>query len=69
MRDVGRRFEGSATVMLDGIRRATHGIIGRIIMTILLGFLIVSFAIWGIGEQKCRTFGAEILALIASSTA
>ncbi|MGD1016100.1 MAG: SurA N-terminal domain-containing protein, partial [Roseiarcus sp.] len=36
--------------MLDGIRRATHGIIGRIIMTILLGFLIVSFAIWGIGD-------------------
>jgi ATP-dependent DNA helicase RecQ len=25
--------------------------------------------IWGIGEQKCRTFGAEILALIVSSTA
>jgi peptidyl-prolyl cis-trans isomerase D len=36
--------------MLDGIRKATHGIIGRIVMTILLGFLIVSFAIWGIGD-------------------
>ena len=36
--------------MLDGIRKATHGVIGRIIMTILLGFLIVSFAIWGIGD-------------------
>ena len=24
--------------------------------------------IWGIGEQKCRKFGAEIIALIASSS-
>jgi peptidyl-prolyl cis-trans isomerase D len=36
--------------MLDGIRKATHGLIGRAIMTVLLGFLIISFAIWGIGD-------------------
>ncbi len=36
--------------MLDGIRKATQGIIGRSIMTVLLGFLIISFAIWGIGD-------------------
>jgi peptidyl-prolyl cis-trans isomerase D len=36
--------------MLDGIRKATQGFIGRSIMTVLLGFLIISFAVWGIGD-------------------
>ena len=36
--------------MLGGIRKATQGIIGRSVMTVLLGFLIISFAIWGIGD-------------------
>ncbi|MGD1035673.1 MAG: SurA N-terminal domain-containing protein [Roseiarcus sp.] len=37
--------------MLDGIRKATQGIIGRFIMTVMLGFLIISFAVWGIGDM------------------
>ena len=36
--------------MLDGIRKATQGVIGRIVMTILFGLLIIAFAFWGIGD-------------------
>jgi peptidyl-prolyl cis-trans isomerase D len=37
--------------MLDGMRKATQGWIGRIVMTILFGFLIISFVVWGIGDM------------------
>jgi peptidyl-prolyl cis-trans isomerase D len=37
--------------MLDGIRKATQGIVGRIVITILFGFLIISFVVWGIGDM------------------
>lgn len=36
--------------MLEGMRRATQNWIGRTILTIVFGVLIVSFAIWGIGD-------------------
>jgi peptidyl-prolyl cis-trans isomerase D len=37
--------------MLDGLRKLSQGIIGRIVMTILFGFLILSFVVWGIGDM------------------
>lgn len=37
--------------MLEGIRVATQNWIGRLIMTVVMGFLILSFAIWGIGDM------------------
>jgi peptidyl-prolyl cis-trans isomerase D len=37
--------------MLEGIRVVTRNWIGRTIMTIVMGVLIVSFAIWGIGDM------------------
>ncbi|HEY1943566.1 MAG TPA: SurA N-terminal domain-containing protein [Roseiarcus sp.] len=37
--------------MLDGIRKATQGWLGRAIMTIVLGLIIVSFVIWGVGDM------------------
>jgi peptidyl-prolyl cis-trans isomerase D len=36
--------------MLQGINRIGRSWVGRVIVTILFGFLIVSFAIWGIGD-------------------
>jgi peptidyl-prolyl cis-trans isomerase D len=36
--------------MLDALRTATKGFVGRSLMTIVLGLIIVSFAIWGIGD-------------------
>lgn len=37
--------------MLEGIRVATRNWIGRTIMTLIMGVLIISFAIWGIGDM------------------
>jgi peptidyl-prolyl cis-trans isomerase D len=36
--------------MLSNIRSAAESWLGKIVLTILFGFLIVSFAIWGIGD-------------------
>ena len=37
--------------MLDGMRKATQGLIGRSIMAIVLGLIIVSFVVWGVGDM------------------
>jgi len=37
--------------MLEGIRNATHGFIGRIAMTLILGLIIISFVVWGVGDM------------------
>ncbi|HYA73416.1 MAG TPA: SurA N-terminal domain-containing protein [Roseiarcus sp.] len=37
--------------MLDGMRKATQGLIGRFVMTVVLGLIIVSFVVWGIGDM------------------
>lgn len=49
--------------MLDALRIATKGWVGRTLMTIVMGFLILSFAIWGIGDIF-RGFGADQLAQV-----
>jgi len=36
--------------MLDAMRTATKGFVGRALMTLVLGLIIASFAIWGIGD-------------------
>lgn len=37
--------------MLDGIRVITKNWVGRAIMTVVMGFIILSFAVWGIGDM------------------
>lgn len=37
--------------MLDGIRKAANNWLGRIVLTVIMGILILSFAIWGIGDM------------------
>lgn len=49
--------------MLRGIHQATANWLGKIIMIIVLGTLVVSFAIWGIGDIF-RGFGSTELAKI-----
>jgi peptidyl-prolyl cis-trans isomerase D len=49
--------------MLDALRVATKGWFGRSLMIIVMGFLILSFAIWGIGDVF-RGFTADQLAKI-----
>ncbi len=36
--------------MLDGMRRMSQGLVGRIIMGLVMGFISLSFAIWGVGN-------------------
>lgn len=52
--------------MLDVLRTATKGWLGRSLMAIVMGFLILSFAIWGIGDIF-RGFGADQLAQVGTS--
>ena len=52
--------------MMDRIRAASQGWIGRVIMAIVLGFIIVSFGFWGIGDIF-RGFNANELAQIGST--
>jgi peptidyl-prolyl cis-trans isomerase D len=37
--------------MLDGMRKISHHWIGRAVLSVLFGLLIVSFVIWGVGDM------------------
>jgi peptidyl-prolyl cis-trans isomerase D len=51
--------------MLKSMRASAQGWIGRVIMAIVMGVIILSFAIWGIGDIF-RGFGANNLAQVGS---
>jgi len=53
--------------MLESMRAATQGVIGKTIMTILLGLIVVSFAVWGIGDVF-RGFGSNKIASVGGAT-
>ena len=53
--------------MLESMRAATQGLIGRAIMTIVLGLIVVSFAVWGIGDVF-RGFGSNKIASVGGAT-
>ncbi len=52
--------------MLRGIQKASTNWLGKSIMTVVLGALAFSFAIWGIGDIF-RGFGASALAKVGST--
>ena len=52
--------------MLSGIRSAAETWLGKAVLVILFGFLIVSFAIWGIGDIF-RGYGANNVASVGRS--
>jgi peptidyl-prolyl cis-trans isomerase D len=52
--------------MLRGIHKASSTWIGRAVMAVIMGGLVVSFAIWGIGDIF-RGFGANSVAKIGDS--
>ncbi|HVB90116.1 MAG TPA: SurA N-terminal domain-containing protein [Beijerinckiaceae bacterium] len=52
--------------MLDAMRKASEGWIGRIIMGVVMTFIIFSFAIWGIGDIF-HGFGGDNLAKVGGS--
>jgi peptidyl-prolyl cis-trans isomerase D len=49
--------------MLRGLRKASSNWLGQVIMAAVVGFLIISFAIWGIGDIF-RGFGRSTVAKI-----
>jgi peptidyl-prolyl cis-trans isomerase D len=53
--------------MLRGIHKASSGWIGKGIMAVVMGLLVISFAIWGIGDIF-RGFGQSSFAEIGSAT-
>ncbi|MBI5129801.1 MAG: SurA N-terminal domain-containing protein [Rhodopseudomonas palustris] len=52
--------------MLRGIRNASSNWVGKTIMTLVMGVLILSFAVWGIADIF-RGFGRSTLATIGST--
>ena len=51
--------------MLQSMRASAQGLFGRVVMAVLMGLIILSFAIWGIGDIF-RGFGANNLAQVGS---
>ncbi|MCC2105815.1 MAG: SurA N-terminal domain-containing protein, partial [Hyphomicrobiales bacterium] len=52
--------------LLDGLRTASKSWFGKAIMTLVFGVIIVSFAIWGIGDIF-RGFGQGKLGVVGST--
>src|SRR5438132_150826 len=52
--------------MLRGLRKASSNWLGKVVMIAVVGFLVISFAIWGIGDIF-RGFGRSTFAKIGST--
>ena len=52
--------------MLETMRNATKGVVGKAIMTVVMGLIIVSFAIWGVGDML-RGFTASNVASVGGA--
>jgi peptidyl-prolyl cis-trans isomerase D len=52
--------------MLDAMRQASRNWIGRTVMALVMGFIILSFAVWGIGDIF-KGFGGNTLAKVGST--
>src|SRR5215470_15918896 len=50
-------------LMLRGLRKASSNWLGKVVMAAVVGFLVISFAIWGIGDIF-RGFGRSTVAKI-----
>jgi peptidyl-prolyl cis-trans isomerase D len=52
--------------MMDGLRKAGNSWIGRIVLTIMFGILIFSFALWGIGDIF-KGYGMKTVAKVGNT--
>ena len=52
--------------MLRGLRKASSNWLGKVVMIAVVGFLVISFAIWGIGDIF-RGFGRSTFAKIGNT--
>ncbi|WID97039.1 SurA N-terminal domain-containing protein [Bosea vestrisii] len=53
-------------MMMQGIRKAGQSLIGKLIIAVMFGFLIISFAIWGIGDIF-RGYGRNAVAVVGKT--
>ncbi len=53
-------------MMMQGIRKAGQSFVGKLIITIMFGFLILSFAIWGVGDIF-QGYGRNAVAKVGST--
>src|SRR5947209_1047704 len=51
--------------MLEGMRRASQGAIGKLVMTVVMALIIVSFVVWGVGDML-RGFTSDTVATVGS---
>src|SRR5260221_14609143 len=52
--------------MLRGLRKASSNWLGKVVMAAVVGFLIISFAVWGIGDGF-RGFGRSTVAKVGGT--
>src|SRR5438105_15304308 len=52
--------------MLRGLRKASTNWLGKVVMAAVVGFLVISFAIWGIGDVF-RGFGRSTVAKVGGT--
>ena len=52
--------------MLEAIRNAAQGVVGKAIMTVVMGLIIVSFVIWGVGDML-RGFTTSTVASVGGA--
>lgn len=53
-------------MMMQGIRKAGQSLIGKLVVFVMFGFLILSFAIWGVGDIF-RGYGRNAVATVGKS--
>jgi peptidyl-prolyl cis-trans isomerase D len=53
--------------MLRGLRKASSNWLGKLVMAAVVGFLIISFGIWGIGDIFRNGFGTSTVARVGRS--
>ena len=53
--------------MLESMRNAAKGVVGKAIMTVAMGLLIVSFGIWGVGDML-RGFTSSTVASVGGES-
>ncbi|MGA9795783.1 MAG: SurA N-terminal domain-containing protein, partial [Rhizomicrobium sp.] len=52
--------------MLESIRNASQGVVGKAIMTVVMGLIIVSFVVWGVGDML-RGFSPSTVASVGAT--
>ncbi len=53
-------------MMMQGIRKASQGLLGKLVISVLFGILILAFAIWGVGDIF-RGYGRNEVAKIGKA--